>query len=240
VKESATGRPPWSYARVVKMCRALSPRARLVWLEHFALWNGGVGCTASAAALGRRLATSRITVARLRSLFVLVGLLQRSERGPGRTAAWRVTLPESYRPTGPRITDDECAALAHHLGLHIVARLNAAQTGLTPRDRFPTLQPGAAPSEMRRLPSHSYETAPPSELRDRFQHDQPVTAGELEKLERLEMLDQVNGRSPGQSDETGRAADEENGPPAWPTDQPWPDHDPNADALQDDDDPSPV
>jgi len=88
---------------------------------------------------------------------------------------------------------------------------------------------------MRRLPSRSYETAPLSELRDRFVPNQPVTAGELEKLERLEMLDQVNGGYPGkESDETGRVADEENGPPAWP------EHDPDADTLQDDDDAAPV
>lgn len=248
MRESALGRPPWSYARVVKRCPALSPRAKLCWLEHYALWFSAAGCTTSASVLGRRIATSQAAVERLRALFVLVGLMDRQDRGIGRTAGWRVTLPEPCRPTSPRITDDQCAALAQELAAHIVARLNAAQSALTPRGRFPTLpplaptllKPPSAALDVRALRPQSSEGAPPSELRGRFMPDEPVTAGELEKLDRLEMLDQVNGRSPGKSDETGRVADEENGPPAWPTDQPWPDHDPDADALQDDDDAAPV
>ena len=63
-------RPPWSWARVVKACRALSPRAKLVWLEHYGLWVTRSGCTASAAALGRRISTSQAAVERRRSIWL--------------------------------------------------------------------------------------------------------------------------------------------------------------------------
>ena len=206
-------RPPWSYARVVKTSRTLSPRAKLVWLEHFGLWNTSAGCTASAAVLGRRIATSRVTVDRLRSVFIAVALLHKQDRGPGRTAAWRVTLPLPARPASARITDDQCAALAEQLDAHLVARVNAAQSALTPRERLAPLLLPAGPTEKRALHPLSYESG--------LRHEQPVTAGEAGEAGDAgsESKDGLRGEIAHEDSESAHAA-AAYGPPAWLTDLP--------------------
>ncbi len=150
-------RPPWSWARVVKACRALSPRAKLVWLEHYALWVTRSGCTASAAALGRRVSTSQAAVERLRSLFMELAMLDKHDRGPGRCGEWRATLPLPCRPPSARITDDVCSALAQQLGAYIGYRVDAARSALMIKRVPPISARLAPPTEMRALPPHSSE-----------------------------------------------------------------------------------
>ena len=150
-------RPPWSWARVVKACRALSPRAKLVWLEHYGLWVTRSGCTASAAALGRRISTSQAAVERLRSLFMELGMFDKHDRGPGRCGEWRTTLPLPCRPPSARITDDQCTALAQQLGAYITYRLDAARSALMIKRVPPISARLAPPTEMRALPPHSSE-----------------------------------------------------------------------------------
>jgi len=150
-------RPSWAWARVVKACRALSPRAKLCWLEHYALWVTRSACTASAAALGRRISTSQAAVERLRSLFMELNMLDKHDRGSGRTSEWRVTLPLPCRPPSARITDDQCTALAQQLGAYIAYRVDAARSALTTKRVPPISARLAPPTEMRALPPHSSE-----------------------------------------------------------------------------------
>jgi len=198
-------RPPWSFARVVKACRALTPRAKLCWLEHYALWVTRSACTASAAALGRRIATSQAAVERLRSLFVGVAMLDKHDRGPGRTAEWRVTLPLPCRPLTARITDDECTALAQQLGAYIAYRVNAPRSALTIMRVPPTATRLAPPTEMRALPPHSSEGG--------LLHEQVVTAGEAG------YAGEAGSSKEGLREENVHV-EAENEPPAWFTDQP--------------------
>lgn len=120
------GKPPWSHARVVKACPALSSTDKLIWLEHRDLTNHGP-CTMSASQLGRRVGVHRVTVERARQDLQSVDLFVRADRGPGRTANWFPQLPVGCRPVGRQLTDDEVEQHAELLAVHVArARENGA------------------------------------------------------------------------------------------------------------------
>ncbi len=214
VRVNVPGRPWWSYGRVLKCCPVLSADERLCWIEHYALSLTATGCVSSASVLGRRIAQSRRSVERHRHKFLLLGLLQRTERGPGRPAAWRCDLPKPYQPKTSRITDDQCEALAEGLAAYIEHRLRAAQTAAKAVAVLGTDNSPASSSHLAVVPRQRSGGA--------FRYGEPHTAGKAGEA--------GSSEEAGLQIEKNAALEMENSPllspPRWLTDQPPPDEPP--------------
>lgn len=128
---------PWSWARVVKASRVLSPIEKLVWLEHVGLANDSEGAFISASVCAGRIGCSRVTVERARQVLLSCGLFVRKDRGSGRPAAWFPTLPPQCRPSRQRIIDDEAERLAELLDVHMKVMQRPRRNGLTDTSLIP-------------------------------------------------------------------------------------------------------
>jgi hypothetical protein len=131
-----SGRPPWIWARIVKACAGpveekpiLTPTEKLVYCELVGLCQTRAGATIGAGALGRRLGLSTRTVERVRKELVTLELLERRDRGQGRTAAWFPTIPQICRPRARRLDDDQLEDFARRLTHCIIGK--RAQTPTT-------------------------------------------------------------------------------------------------------------
>ncbi len=113
-----------AYTRIVNASEGLTDLHRLVYLEHYRLYNRGAGRGAliSAAALGRRLARSGRRVEDVRRELVHWSLLTKLDSGPGKVAEWLITLPAVAQPRTRTLTEDEVAALAARLTEYIARR----------------------------------------------------------------------------------------------------------------------
>ena len=116
-------KPPWVQTRIVRASRALDSTCKLVWLEHYGLWNGGRGAYASASTIGHRLGVARSTIERMRRELRNYNLLVKRDHGNGRTDSWFTQLPTHCRPNGTRLSDDEVLRYAEMLDAHIQSRV---------------------------------------------------------------------------------------------------------------------
>ena len=107
----------------------LTPTEKLTYCELMGLCQTRAGATIGAGALGRRLGLSTRTVERVRKELVTLGLLERKDRGQGRTAAWFPTMPQICRPRARRLDDDQLEEFARRLAHCIIGK--RAQTPTT-------------------------------------------------------------------------------------------------------------